>query len=514
MGLRLPTLSQDSHQGVSHNTIGVIQVPARQMDLLLLAKGRRPTTKKRQPMAWKKTAPPAARLSLDGLLDHYLVLLLFLTLVCLSLPSPGRAQLIGVLGLLLCTAGLSHGEVKVDLWFLVPLIAYQIFCILSCFMNWHIISAGAAGGFLATQALYTAAYLLIARLDSGERLWLRRLCVLWAGCVSSVGVVQFLLRALSGRAARLGGVFGAPNALGIFLVISWFALETCAQEESGSLAWLVRLEPLLLTALALTLSMGSFVSMAAGILFLALWQLRHSSWRQALAFTCNLLARASFGVGLGVLMYVAARRSGQPWLCLLLTLYLLAVIFFWNRFRSFLADFPWAAAGMTVLGVLVAGGAILIRPSAVSTFLERLAMMENGVGYLTVRPLWGLGYLQWRSWNLSDSDIYFNTYHIHNVIIHIGVEFGIPAMVMAGAAGLRRFWKKTDPSSTAGFTAFALHSLIDTSFFFPSIPTFTLITAAEPGAGGKHLPALVTRLLFGVLALVLLASLAGSLGYL
>ena len=33
MGLRLPTLSQDSHQGVSHNTIGVIQVPARQMDL-------------------------------------------------------------------------------------------------------------------------------------------------------------------------------------------------------------------------------------------------------------------------------------------------------------------------------------------------------------------------------------------------------------------------------------------------------------------------------------------------
>ena len=106
MGLRLPALSQDSHQGVSHNTIGVIQVPARQMDLLLLAKGRRPTTKKRQPMAWKKTAPPAARLSLDGLLDHYLVLLLFLTLVCLSLPSPGRAQLIGVLGLLLCTAGL------------------------------------------------------------------------------------------------------------------------------------------------------------------------------------------------------------------------------------------------------------------------------------------------------------------------------------------------------------------------------------------------------------------------
>ena len=70
------------------------------------------------------------------------------------------------------------------------------------------------------------------------------------------------------------------------------------------------------------------------------------------------------------------------------------------------------------------------------------------------------------------------------------------------------------PSSTAGFTAFALHSLIDTSFFFPSIPTFTLITAAEPGAGGKHLPALVTRLLFGVLALVFLASLAGSLGYL
>ena len=87
-------------------------------------------------------------------------------------------------------------------------------------------------------------------------------------------------------------------------------------------------------------------------------------------------------------------------------------------------------------------------------------------------------------------------------------------MVMAGAAGLRRVWKKTAPSSTAGFTAFALHSLIDTSFFFEGIPAVTLMTAAEPQAGGKQLPALVTRLLFGALALVFLATLAGSLGYL
>lgn len=493
----------------------MIQVPARQAELLLLAGSRRPARKKGRRAAREKPAPSG--LSLDGLLNHYLVLLLFLTLIPLSLPSANRALLVGVLGLILCAAGLTQRGAKVDLWFLIPLLTYQFFCILSFYMNRGVVSADSAGSFLAIQALYSALYLLMAFLDNSERLWLKRLCVLWAGCTAGVGVIQFLSRALPGRAARLGGIFGAPNAFGIFLVVSWFALCSCVPEETelrnGKLVWLVRLEPLLLTALALTLSMGSFVSMAAGILFLALCRLRQTSWREALTFTCGLLARASLGVGLGILMYIAARRSGQPWLCIPLTVYLLAVMFFWERFQSFLRDFPKAAAGITALGFLVAGAAILIRPSAVATFQERLAMMKNAAAYLTARPLWGLGYLQWHIWNFYDSDPYFNTYHIHNILLHIGVEFGIPAMIMAGTAAIRRFWKKASPGSTAGFLAFFTHNLMDTSFFFEGVPTITLLTAAEPATGGRQLPTLAVKLLFGAGVLYFLARVYISLGY-
>lgn len=483
-----------------------------------MSRDRRSGKEKRRHTVRKEPAPARVKLSLDGLLNHYLVLLLFLTLLSLSLPSANRALLVGALGLILCAAGLTQRAAKVDLWFLIPLIGYQIFCGLSFYMNRKVVSADSAGSFLAIQALYSALYLLMAFLDNSERLWLKRLCVLWAGCAAGVGVIQFLSRALPGRAARLGGIFGAPNAFGIFLVVSWFALCSCVPEETelrnGKLVWLVRLEPLLLTALALTLSMGSFVSMAAGILFLALCQLRQTSWREALAFTCGLLARASLGVGLGILMYIAARRSGQPWLCVPLTGYLLAVMFFWGRFQSFLRDFPKAAAGITALGFLVAGAAILIRPSAVATFQERLAMMENAAAYLTARPMWGLGFLQWHIWNFYDSDPYFNTYHIHNILLHIGVEFGIPAMIMAGMAAIRRFWKKSSPDSTAGFLAFFIHSMMDTSFFFDGVPAVTLLTAAEPGSGTVRLSAPVIKLLFAALTLLFLACLGIELGYL
>lgn len=492
-------------------------MPARQAELLLMSRDRRSGQKKQQRGLQKGPVPAKGKLSLGGLMNHYLVLLLFLTLLTLSLPSVNRAMLVGVLGLILCAAGLTHGAAKVDLWFLIPLIGYQIFCALSFYMNRAAVSADSTGSFLALQALYSVLYLLMAYLDDGERLWLKRLCALWVGCTAAAGLVQFLSRALAGRAARLGGVFQARNAFGIFLVVGWFALRSCVPEETdlrGSpLVWLVRLEPLLLTVLALTLSMGSFISMAAGILLLALCRLRRTSWREALTFTCDLLARASLGVGLGILIYVAARRSGQPWLCIPLTVYLLAAMLLWDRFRSFLRDFPKAAAGITAFGFLVAGAAILIRPSAVATFQERLAMMKNAAGYLTVHPLWGLGFLQWHIWNFYDADIYFNTYHIHNILLHIGVEFGIPAMVLAGAAAVRRFWKKGSPDSTAGFLAFFLHNMMDTSFFFEGNPAVALLTVAEPGSGGTRLSGPVMRLFFGAGVLFFLARVYISLGY-
>lgn len=486
--------------------------PVWQAELFGMSKTRRPARKRRR--GARKISEQAAGggllAKLDRLLDHYLVLLLFLALVLLTLLSAETPLLTSLLGLILCITGVVQRRAKVDLWILIPLILYQAFSIISFCMAYNGASTGMIADFISAQAFYPVIYLLMAFLDEGERLWLKRLCLFWTGFVAAAGLIQFMLRAMDGRAARLNGVFGNPNAMGAFLVIGWLVLNGLTDREKDF--GLGRLEPLLLTVLALTLSMGSFVSMAAGVLVLILSQARGGTWRETLAFACDLLARAGFGVGLGVLMYTAARRSGQPWLCVPLALYLLAVMFFWNRFRSFLRDFPKAAAAMTALGALVAVAVILSRPSSIATFQERLAMMRNGFAYLTVHPLWGLGPYRWRAYNYLDSDLYFNTYHIHNVPLHIGVELGLPAMAMALAVLVRRFVKKSEPGHIAGYTAFVVHNLIDTSFFYTGITAMTLMTVGEPGSGGRQLPAAVVRLIFAAYAAMFAVYLFYGLG--
>ena len=74
---------------------------------------------------------------------------------------------------------------------------------------------------------------------------------------------------------------------------------------------------LIALALALTLSMGSFAAMAAGIVVLLLERKQSASWRETVRFICPVLARAVLGVGTGLLTYLAAARTGVPWLCLL-----------------------------------------------------------------------------------------------------------------------------------------------------------------------------------------------------
>lgn len=429
----------------------------------------------------------------DSLLEHYVLCVMLLALAALTVGGVGSPEAVGVTGLILCAAGLSRGAAKADLWVLGPLTAYLALGAVSSFVTYgHF-----AGGYTATQAVLLVLYLLMAGLDAGELLLFRRLGVLWAGYVAAHGVIQFVRRALDGSAGRLGGMMGNPNALGIFLVTAWFGLTAWmpGEEEQGPLAALLRrLEPLVLTALALTLSMGSFVSLAAGMAFMAAGWLRREGRKAAFSRACRMLAKAGLSVGLGVLMYFTARRTGIPWFCLLLLGYLLALMVLWEKLDRFLRDFPRAAAGMTAFGALVAVTTVLIRPSSIATFLERLEMMRNGLRYLLVNPLLGVGPYQWRLLNLQDADTYFNTWHIHNIPIHIAVELGLPALAALAVIVVRAYRKKGP--NRAGFTAFVLHNLMDTSFFY--LGTMSLMTAvtAQPGQGGRQLGPAAVKALF------------------
>lgn len=472
-----------------------------------MAKKRRPARKKNSGSTTRIGSQAGGTLpGLSRLMEHDLVFLLFLALISLSLVGAESPFLTGLLGLVLCLAGLGRKSIQIDPWILIPLIIYQAFSFTSFILTSNGITASMVSSFVTAQGFYLLIWLLVSILGDTDRLLLRQLCVLWAGCVACVGLVQFTIRALDGRTARIGGIFGNPNALGAFLVIGWFLLQSC--ENGKEWKYLARLEPLLLGVLALTLSMGSFLAMAVGILVQLFFQIGRRPKREILNYACNLLARASFGIGWGVLTYVAARRSGQTWMCIPLLLYLLAMILLWDQVRAFLQDVQKAAAVLTALGVLVAAVTILIRPSSFATFRERLEMMRNGVGYLTVHPLCGLGPYQWRVWNMFDSDTYFNTYHIHNALLHIGVEMGIPAMLAAATIVFRRFSKKGDPAQTAGYAAFVAHNMIDTSFFYPGVTLMVLMTESMPGK--RRLPTVAAKLLFVAHAVLFLAYMYGE----
>lgn len=421
-----------------------------------------------------------------GLTDRYLILLLFLTLVSLTAVGVGNVPVTCTAGLLLCAAGCLQGGVTVDLWVLLPLLAFNA---LSMASSRHAYGT-VAQGFAPTQTVFTVLYLLMAHLEDGDRLSLRRLCLLWVGCAAALGIGGFALKALSARPGRLGGLLGNPNAFGIFLVLGWFALGT---EETGKTP-LLRLEPLILAALGMTLSMGSFLASAAGLLVSFWVRSRRDGGRKAAAWACRTLAKAAMGGGIGVLLYTAAQKTGVPWLCIPLAVYLLILAWDWPRFCAFLEDRPLAAGLLTGAGIAAAGAAVLLRPSAAATFAERLEMMGSALDYLFVSPLLGVGPYRWRLLDYSDGGTCFNTWYIHNLFLHIGVELGLPAMIALIAAVTRHFLKKG--GDKAGSAALLVHCMMDTGFFFEAIPSLAILTAARPRTGGTRLPPWLSRVLF------------------
>ncbi len=440
---------------------------------------------------------------MDFLTDHYLAVCLFIALFILTWAGVGDIPTVSVLGMILCLAGFARQAVLVDLWILFPLILYNLAGMVSSYAAYRNIT----DGYASLHLVYPVIYLLMACLEEEEVRLLRRLCVVWAGVVAATGIGSFVSRAvLQGSAGRMEGFPGNPNATGIFLVLGWFALMGCDEEEeekeSGPSLILSCVEPLLLIALALTLSMGSFTAMAVGILVVLTGKRKGSSGREIFRYACRLLSGASLGVGTGVLFYLAAARTSVAWICLPLLVYGLAVVLCWNKYKRFLKEYPWMAVIISVCGLMVAAAVIAVRPGSVATFTERLEMMRNGLGYLVMHPLTGVGPYQWRILNLHDSDKYFNTWHIHNVLLHVGVEQGWIAMGTLLFMAARFFGKKPELWKKAGFMAFCIHNMMDTSFFYMSIMALMMMTAGNPRKGGRRMINAGSRAAFGIFAVM------------
>ena len=148
------------------------------------------------------------------------------------------------------------------------------------------------------------------------------------------------------------------------------------------------------------------------------------------------------------------------------------------------------------------GRVAFLRPNAAATFAERLAMIRNGLGYLGVDPLLGVGPYQWRRLNLQDADTYFNTWHIHNVFVHVGVELGLIAMAMLAIAVVRHFRKREDPAQRGAFSAALVHNLMDTSFFYMATVPFLIMTAGDDEGKKRRLSGTTVKCMFSVFAVL------------
>ena len=438
---------------------------------------------------------------LDGLTDYYLVVCLFLSLFTMTWVGVGNIVVASLLGILLCIIGLMQQFARVDIWAFAFLAGYQLMSMASSFAA----HGNIVDGYASTQMVYLPIYLIMGCLSVKETKLLRRLCVLWTAVTAAAGCLQFVYSTvILGRAWRLSGFLGNPNAMGIFLVLGWIALLQCRQDPAeGKLEkYLPALEPVLLAALALTLSIGSFLAMAAGIFVLFLLERKNTDWKGAFPYACGLLSKASLGIGTGLLLYLAGARTDEPLVCIIPLLYIAALAVYWEKFEAFLKAYPLIPIGVSVMGVLVAGGVVIVRPSSAATFVERLAMMRNGLGYIGVNPLLGVGPYQWRMLNLQDSDTYFNTWHIHNILIHVAVEMGLVAAAFLLAVAVRSLKKEKKAAQKAELAAFFFHNMIDTGLFYLGITSLLMLTASEPGIKGRKLSGSALRWLFGALAVI------------
>ncbi|MEI3377179.1 MAG: hypothetical protein V8R08_05015 [Coriobacteriales bacterium] len=434
--------------------------------------------------------------------DNCVALCTLLVIIALSFTGVGNAQMVCVLGLMLCVALLTRRSMKLDLWIFVPLLIYIVLSGYGSLRTYGTLTEG----YVCVQAILLAVYLAVASMDEDEAHFLRRASVAWIVLAATIGIGIFVVAAFGGTVSRLGWPLGGANALGIFMVIGWFAL--LGLKGDGMVDRILRHgEPLVLVALALTLSLGSFGALVIGLVVMLLYAKRGRGWGAVLADAAVTIVKLVIGVGTGICLYLVPSWGDLPPFNVVTLVYLVALVAFWPRLEDFLRGHMRLTAPLAILGPLVAVAAALIRGSAPATFLERLDMIANGIGYLGLNPLFGVGPYQWRVLNMMDGDLYFNTWHIHNSLLHVAVELGVVAALMLLVIVVRFFVKRRDPAQRGAFVAFIVHNMLDTSFFFPVTASFLMVTAGSPRTTGAllygapvKLLAVMGALVFGALA--------------
>lgn len=428
--------------------------------------------------------------------NSYLVIMLFLAFFIFTLIGAGNALVISCMGVLLCMVGLMQSSVKVDLWVLIPLLIYTGINFLSGYRTY----GNMVSGLASTQSIFPVIYLLVAYLNTKEHILLKKLCVFWIGIMAYIGIGEFVMAVFSNSASRLSGIMGNPNAMGSMFVLGWFALQSCllniTEENSKIKSCLQSLVFIDLVALTLTLSFGSFGALGIGVIIMHIYS------KEGLSSFISRMAEIIFAGGCGILLYIAGVLAVSPWLCILLCIYILIVSFHQDTMKLCFKDKKWISILICAVGIGSIGILLYLRPNAIATFTERLAMIKNGLSYFGTKPFLGVGPYQWRTLNLYDADIYFNTWHIHNAFIHVGVELGLIAFTMLIVIIIRHSLKKEDSPQRGMFFATLTHNMMDTSFFYMATVPFVMLIGGKDEKKSHFLNEVLIRCIFGFFAVL------------
>ena len=425
----------------------------------------------------------------------YIVWILFLAFFIFTFMGAGNILIVSVVGALLCMMGILQPAEKADLWILVPLIIYNLISVLSGIRTY----GDTINSFASTQAVFPVIYLLMAYLGAKERSSLKFLCSVWIGLMGAIGMAEFSLGGFRGSTGRMAGIMGNPNAMGIMLALGWFGLksfsmdlkkETLSEETIPICKLIKMLQALMLMALALTLSVGSIG--AFGIGFLAMYVYSKGKRDEFIAGLDEAIA----AFGCGVLLYTARDYTDIRWLSSLICIYAFTLAYYWDQVSDFIRASRNVQALISAAGICGIIGIILLRPNAGATFSERLAMIKNGLGYMGLDPVLGIGPYMWRRLNLQYDEMYFNTWHIHNIFIHVGAELGLIAMAMLIVTLVRHLVKHEDGAQRGAFFAALVHNLMDTSFFYMATVPYLMMMSSEDERRTVRLNANAVRAVF------------------
>lgn len=192
-------------------------------------------------------------------------------------------------------------------------------------------------GYVCVEAVFLAIYLAIASMGDDEALLMRRGCVAWAIVAAAVAIVLFVCNAFGGVVSRLNWPLSGANAEGIFLVIAWFALRAIKSGETPDRV-LRHGEPVILVALALTLSLGSFGALVIGAIAMLLYGKRDRTWGTVGADAAVMVVKLAIGVGTGLCLYLAPSWGDLPLFNVVTLAYLAVLVVFWPRLDDYLAD--------------------------------------------------------------------------------------------------------------------------------------------------------------------------------